>query len=244
MWYAFPFLVAFLSCLSSPVWALQDFAQFQSENIGSGVGGVTAITLGPDNNLYFQEQDGDIFRFVLDQSTGRPTGSAQLLFDGNDAAAIGLTFTPNATSGNLEAVVTYAESFADDSSGPTVPGDIVPGVSNVARLTLPSVGDTTLATRTDVITGLNVGTGAHSANQPVFGPDGRLYWNQGSLSGGGSQEVALSAATLIADILDPNFQPIDVSDPSFDPFATDSPCLLYTSPSPRDQRGSRMPSSA
>ena len=27
-------------------------------------------------------------------------------------------------------------------------------------------------------------------------------------------------------------------------FATSSPCLLYTSPSPRDQRGSRMPSSA
>ena len=27
-------------------------------------------------------------------------------------------------------------------------------------------------------------------------------------------------------------------------FAGDSSCLLYTSPSPRDQRGSRMPSSA
>ena len=26
--------------------------------------------------------------------------------------------------------------------------------------------------------------------------------------------------------------------------AQDNPCLLYTSPSPRDQRGSRMPSSA
>ena len=27
-------------------------------------------------------------------------------------------------------------------------------------------------------------------------------------------------------------------------FLKDKPCLLYTSPSPRDQRGSRMPSSA
>ena len=27
-------------------------------------------------------------------------------------------------------------------------------------------------------------------------------------------------------------------------FEVDPPCLLYTSPSPRDQRGSRMPSSA
>ena len=29
-----------------------------------------------------------------------------------------------------------------------------------------------------------------------------------------------------------------------DPFADYETCLLYTSPSPRDQRGSRMPSSA
>ena len=29
-----------------------------------------------------------------------------------------------------------------------------------------------------------------------------------------------------------------------DPFSLDLTCLLYTSPSPRDQRGSRMPSSA
>ena len=29
-----------------------------------------------------------------------------------------------------------------------------------------------------------------------------------------------------------------------EPFVEDEPCLLYTSPSPRDQRGSRMPSSA
>ena len=30
----------------------------------------------------------------------------------------------------------------------------------------------------------------------------------------------------------------------FEPFKDDVSCLLYTSPSPRDQRGSRMPSSA
>ena len=37
-----------------------------------------------------------------------------------------------------------------------------------------------------------------------------------------------------------------VVEPPFDPMAPAVPqnCLLYTSPSPRDQRGSRMPSSA
>ena len=32
--------------------------------------------------------------------------------------------------------------------------------------------------------------------------------------------------------------------PSFKVYEDDDTCLLYTSPSPRDQRGSRMPSSA
>jgi len=71
MWQALPLLVAFLICLSSPAWG-QTFAQFQATTIESNNGsGVTAVTLGPDNNLYFQEQDGDIFRHVLDQSTRR-----------------------------------------------------------------------------------------------------------------------------------------------------------------------------
>ena len=37
---------------------------------------------------------------------------------------------------------------------------------------------------------------------------------------------------------------IIASDGLADPFPDDPTCLLYTSPSPRDQRGSRMPSSA
>ena len=44
----------------------------------------------------------------------------------------------------------------------------------------------------------------------------------------------------IAKLLTKNFQ----VDTSFGINIKDTPCLLYTSPSPRDQRGSRMPSSA
>ena len=36
--------------------------------------------------------------------------------------------------------------------------------------------------------------------------------------------------------------PLAIADPGVDPYT--GTCLLYTSPSPRDQRGSRMPSSA
>ena len=44
-----------------------------------------------------------------------------------------------------------------------------------------------------------------------------------------------SGLTTIAQIRDPNL---------LEPSRGAGPCLLYTSPSPRDQRGSRMPSSA
>ena len=41
---------------------------------------------------------------------------------------------------------------------------------------------------------------------------------------------------------EPDFQPPDLAIDAFEKAMRD--CLLYTSPSPRDQRGSRMPSSA
>ena len=51
-------------------------------------------------------------------------------------------------------------------------------------------------------------------------------------------EITESVSTLIA---------LDQKDCKYEVFAPDvklNTCLLYTSPSPRDQRGSRMPSSA
>ena len=48
---------------------------------------------------------------------------------------------------------------------------------------------------------------------------------------GGSKVDSSDSITVVTSIGDPRF---------FQPYS----CLLYTSPSPRDQRGSRMPSSA
>ena len=44
--------------------------------------------------------------------------------------------------------------------------------------------------------------------------------------------------------LTPNLEKLAAEGVSFTRNYVDSTCLLYTSPSPRDQRGSRMPSSA
>ena len=222
IWCAIPLCVLFLAGFAQPAFALQDFLQFESTSIDDGLGAVTAVTIGPDRNLYFMEQSGDIYRHQIDQETGLPTGPRELLFNGNDEIALGLVFSPNATADNLDAFVSYGENQAEVDDD----GVITPGISNIARLTLPSVGNSTLATRTDVITNLNVGTGDHSANQPVFGPDGRLYFNQGSVSGGGAQELTLSAATLVADVLAPGFGVVDVSG-DYDPSVADAPVQIF-----------------
>ena len=51
--------------------------------------------------------------------------------------------------------------------------------------------------------------------------------------------VALNGTFIIISQFIPNISIFGV-----DSEGADNPCLLYTSPSPRDQRGSRMPSSA
>ena len=193
--------------------------RFEASTVDGNLGGLTAVTIGPDGHLYVQEEDGDILRRQIDRSTGLPTGSTELLFNNTteERFAIGLEFSPNATSGNLEAYVSYAEPNGTDQS-------------NVARITLPSVGDTavlTVSDRTDVITGLTVGLGNHTTNQFDFGPDGRLYFQLGSTSGpGNDSETPLSAATLVADVLDPNFTPVDVGG-NYDPNAPGAPVQVY-----------------
>ena len=65
------------------------------------------------------------------------------------------------------------------------------------------------------------------------------------LHGGGNTSVK----TSIKDIDGKNYDVLCVKGSGWDmshplPFTQSTSCLLYTSPSPRDQRGSRMPSSA
>ena len=63
--------------------------------------------------------------------------------------------------------------------------------------------------------------------------DGRLYYTVHDFTGGGSFVVRSVALDANGDFL-----------PLTDQIELSEVCLLYTSPSPRDQRGSRMPSSA
>ena len=57
-----------------------------------------------------------------------------------------------------------------------------------------------------------------------------------------AERVKLKMARIAATMLNVGAEEIEFADNKI--FAKNNPCLLYTSPSPRDQRGSRMPSSA
>jgi glucose/arabinose dehydrogenase len=95
-----------------------------------------------------------------------------------------------------------------------------------------------LSTRRDVITGLPRAAADHMNNGIAFGPDGRLYIAQGSLSGYGAPDPAwanraetpLSAAVLVADVVgDARFAgTVDVNTGAgYDPSATTAPVTVY-----------------
>ena len=84
--------------------------QFSQQVFESGLDGITAVTFGPDGNLYYQEVDGDIFRSGINPD-GTSTGRQQV-FDApaGQFFSTGLEFSPGATANNLEAFVSYANS--------------------------------------------------------------------------------------------------------------------------------------
>jgi hypothetical protein len=235
-------LKAFASFLVSAVWLAplasglaQNFLKFSATTLASGLGSVTATTLGPDGHLYYaiidrppaNGSDGKIYRQQIDPVTGLATAARELLFDATstDENILGLEFAPTSTAENL---VLFA-SFNGGNASLQYRGKI-------SRLDLPTVGSGGTAVRQDYIINLpvqNTGTADHQVNQMDFGPDGRLYFNVGSQSPEGDlQEVPLSAATLVADVSSPGFlvsgQPVDVNtDTGYDPSAHDAKVQLF-----------------
>ena len=65
-----------------------------------------------------------------------------------------------------------------------------------------------------------------------------------SSGGGGSADSNQQAVNSVVDQMGQTLTPNALASGSVAGLEVMAPCLLYTSPSPRDQRGSRMPSSA
>ena len=77
-------------------------------------------------------------------------------------------------------------------------------------------------------------------NLPKWLQQGIIAWNRGSLELENGSKI-LAASTSASAVRGMSFNVIFLDEFAFVP---NHICLLYTSPSPRDQRGSRMPSSA
>ena len=191
----------------------------------------TAVTFGPDGLLYAGTFDGKILRFGIggDGSLTPP----QLLdtvraVHGGPRTVTGLRFDPGSTAGNLVLWVSHNQFAMEDATDWT---------GKISRLSGPM-----LETYQDVVVDLPRSYRDHMTNQIDFGPDGGLYFMQGSNSGMGAPDNAwgqrperlLSGALLRLDTgrFPPGSFPMSAKTQdggSYDPFAPGAPLTIFAS---------------
>lgn len=187
----------------------------------------TGLTIGPDKKLYASTFDGKIFRWTID-GQGNLVSPEQfntvIAHEGTQRIITGLTFDPASTADNLILWIShgqYAFENATDFTG------------KISRLTGPNLG-----VITDMVSNLPRSMKDHLTNQLVFGPDGALYFSQGSNTAmggydpvwGNRPEHLLNAAILRLDTkkvvpaLDSRTKD---AGGSYDPFAPGVPLTIY-----------------
>ncbi|MGB7156696.1 MAG: choice-of-anchor D domain-containing protein [Tepidisphaeraceae bacterium] len=193
----------------------------------------SGVTMGPDNRLYATTLSGHIFRYDIadDGTLSEPTVITTIRkVNGGARFVTGLEFDPASTPDNLIAWVTHGQSAFTNATDWT---------GRISRLTGPN-----LEGYQDMVVGLPRSIRDHLTNQMKFGPDGKLYFTQGSNSAMGApdnawglrEEHALNSAVLVADPKalvrrrKDGFGPLNVKSAeggTFDPFAPGMPLGLY-----------------
>ncbi len=193
----------------------------------------TCLTVGPDGKLYASTFDGKIIRYVIgaDGSLSSPQTITTMQTSG-PRTITGITF--DRTASGLVLWVSnsqYAFENATDWTG------------KITRLT-----GANLETAQDYVVGLPRSVRDHMTNQPVLGPDGKLYFPQGSNSAMGAPDNAwgmrkehlLNGAVLQLDInalqndvaLGKRTLPLNVQTEeggTYNPFAADARLRIYAS---------------
>ena len=197
----------------------------------AGTGGeqYTAVVMGPGNTaLWAGTTDGKILRFPL--NANGTVGTARVFTTLQDANVgprliTGFVFDPAATAENPILYVNHG--FADIVNAP----DWSSKTTKISGANLETVQD--------LVVGLPRAAKDHLTNQPSFGPDGALYFQQGSMNAMGAQDVQwgrrdehlMTAAMLRLDLakLTPGV-PLDVKTEdggTYNPFAASAPLTIY-----------------
>ena len=189
----------------------------------------TSVLLGPDGKLYAGTVNGEILRFAInaDGTLGAPQSITSLqTANGGSRLLIGLRFDPSSTAGNL--ILWASHSAFTFSARPDWAGKI----TRLSGVDLENV--------VDYVVGLPRSTRDHVTNQIDFGPDGALYFTQGSSSAMGAPDSAwdfrtekmLNAAVLRLDVAAVTIPPLDVKTAeggTYDPFAPGVPLTIFAS---------------
>jgi len=205
---------------------------FDKIDLPNATGQHSTLTIGPDKKLYALSIDGLIKRFTINSDGTLATpDSLYALQDAYGARqqrlAIGLTFDPASTPDNLIAWVTHSSfTFLD---GPPWDGK------------LTRLSGRNLQHAEDVLINLPRSTRDHLTNSIAFGPDGALYFTQGSTTAmgaadhtwGNRNECLLSAAVLRLDVSKLKYLPLAVKTADgggiYDPYAANAPLTIYAS---------------
>jgi len=206
----------------------------------------TSLTIGPDGKLYALRLDGRLERFTINHTNGTLSGQQFINTVVNkygNRSAVGLVFDPASTASNLIAYVSHCSSGLE--SAPEFDG-------NISRLSGANLDKEQL-----LVTKLPRSAKDHLVNSLAFGPDGALYFTQGSNSSMGNYdgswqryESLLSGAVLRLDMkkLSNVTLPLDVKttsnqstinnasgssmrmpDGTYNPYASSSPLTIYAS---------------
>ncbi len=161
----------------------------------------TTLTVGPDGRLYVADGSGKIQALTLDPNTKAVTAVQQITTATDLQEVYGIAFDPTDNSSPPPIYVTNTISGFGDAG--QAPAGSYPG--KITKISGPGY-----ATRTDIITGLPASNSGHEANGLAFGPDGKLYIDQGSTTNAGvinpavglfqRPEAPTSGAILVADI--------------------------------------------
>ena len=197
----------------------------------------SGVTIGPDGDLYANTLTGGIFQYPVNANgtLGNPVNIAALA-GMPDRLITGIAFDPSSTATHMIMWISSGnplETNAPDFSG------------SIGAITITG---TTVSPYQDYVVGLPRSNSNHLNDQPVFGPDGALYWCQGSNSSMGAPddvwgfrpEHLLNAAILrlniqlIEQYVTTNKMPLDVQTDSlpagqtaYNPYATGAPLTIY-----------------